>query len=129
MRGSVRPTTASQPNDPETCDLKPRGVFGEVELRQETYCLLPYKLPIHDFRNVQDFVSGVICILKGYSLYSQFVPRDIDTFYQVLTNFILKLESSMAMSALTTSSLMKTWERQQTRDKRGLSTLTTQASR
>ncbi|KAJ6485100.1 hypothetical protein C8R47DRAFT_1130791 [Mycena vitilis] len=59
--------TKSQPPD-----LKSRGVFAQVELRQETYCLLPYKLPLHHFRNVQDFVAGVICILKGLdSLYTK----------------------------------------------------------
>ncbi|KAJ7654463.1 hypothetical protein DFH06DRAFT_1329738 [Mycena polygramma] len=64
MRGSA---SASQPRD-----LKTRGVFAEVELRQETYCLLPYKLPLHHFRDAKDFVSGVICILKGLdSLYTK----------------------------------------------------------
>ncbi|KAJ7642752.1 hypothetical protein DFH06DRAFT_1477470 [Mycena polygramma] len=64
MRSSA---SASQPRD-----LKTRGVFAEVELRQETYCLLPYKLPLHHFRDAKDFVSGVICILKGLdSLYTK----------------------------------------------------------
>ncbi|KAJ6515057.1 hypothetical protein C8R47DRAFT_501064 [Mycena vitilis] len=64
MRGDA---PASQPRD-----LKVRGVFAEVELRQETYCLLPYKLPIHHFRDAKDFVSGMICILKGLeSLYTK----------------------------------------------------------
>ncbi|KAJ7642743.1 hypothetical protein DFH06DRAFT_1214300 [Mycena polygramma] len=64
MRGDA---PASQPRN-----LKARGVFAEVELRQETYCLLPYKLPLHHFRDAKDFVSGVICILKGLeSLYTK----------------------------------------------------------
>ncbi|KAJ7933855.1 hypothetical protein B0H13DRAFT_684467 [Mycena leptocephala] len=72
MRGSVDRATASQAVDLKTRDLKTRGAFDDVELRQETYCLLPYKLPLHDFRDVKDFVSGVICILKGLdSLYTK----------------------------------------------------------
>ncbi|KAJ6515051.1 hypothetical protein C8R47DRAFT_500781 [Mycena vitilis] len=64
MRGDA---PASQPRD-----LRTRGLFAEVELRQETYCLLPYKLPLHHFRDAKDFVSGVICILEGLdSLYTK----------------------------------------------------------